>query len=275
MSERILAEAAIEVGHHDTAKWLGLTVNVDTIMATAIAAVIVIALAFVLRAKVTSTGVPSGVQLLWETLTTQMRGQIESAIGMKIAPFVLPLAVALFIFILIANWISVLPVQYGKADGSTHELLKPPAADINFVLALALFVFFCYHAAGIWRRGLIGHPVKLLKGHVAFLAPINLVEELAKPISLSLRLFRQHLRGRHHGRADRVVPAVHHVGAQRDLEDVRPVRRFDPGVHLRASDDSVLQPVDGTGRRPPLKKDVFDPRTTHSPGRSPTSNQGG
>jgi F-type H+-transporting ATPase subunit a len=31
--------------------------------------------------------------------------------------------------------------------------------------------------------------VKLLKGHVAFLAPINLVEELAKPISLSLRLF--------------------------------------------------------------------------------------
>ncbi|MCB0944420.1 MAG: F0F1 ATP synthase subunit A, partial [Mycobacterium sp.] len=172
MSERILAEGAIEVGHHETAQWLGMTVNVDTVLATAIAAVIVIALAFVLRAKVTSTGVPSGVQLLWESLTIQMRGQIESAIGMKIAPFVLPLAVALFIFILVANWISVLPVQYGTADGKTHELLKPPAADINFVLALALFVFFCYHAAGIWRRGLLGHPVKLLKGHVAFLAPI-------------------------------------------------------------------------------------------------------
>jgi F-type H+-transporting ATPase subunit a len=50
-------------------------------------------------------------------------------------------------------------------------------------------VFICYHAAGVWRRGPVGHPVKLLKGHVAFLAPINLVEELAKPISLSLRLF--------------------------------------------------------------------------------------
>src|SRR4029078_930810 len=73
--------------------------------------------------------------------------------------------------------------------GATHELLKPPASDINYVLALALFVFFSYHAAGIWRRGIIGHPVKLLKGHVAFLAPISLVEELAKPISLSLRLF--------------------------------------------------------------------------------------
>jgi F-type H+-transporting ATPase subunit a len=189
MSERILAEAAIEVGHHDTAKWFGLTVNTDTVISTAIAAVIVLALAFFLRAKVTSTGVPGGVQLFWEAITPQMRGQIEQAIGMKIAPFVLPLAVTLFVFILVANWLSVLPVQYSTADGKTHELLTPPAADINFVLALAVFVFLCYHAAGIWRRGLIGHPVKLLKGHVAFLAPINLVEELAKPISLSLRLF--------------------------------------------------------------------------------------
>ena len=189
MSERILAGGAIEVGHHTTAQWFGMTVNTDTVLATAIAAIITLALAFVLRAKVTSTGVPSGVQLFWEAITSQMRGQIEGAIGMKIAPFVLPLAVALFVFILVANWISVLPVQYGTANGGTGELLKPPASDINFVLALALFVFLCYHAAGIWRRGLLGHPVKLLKGHVAFLAPINLVEEIAKPISLSIRLF--------------------------------------------------------------------------------------
>jgi len=189
MSERILAEAAIEVGHHETAHWFGMTVNTDTVLATAIAGVIVIGLAFFLKAKVTSAGVPGGVQLFWEAITTQMRAQIEGSIGMKIAPFVLPLAVALFVFILVANWLSVLPVQYSTADGGTHELLKPPASDINFVLALALFVFLCYHAAGIWRRGVLGHPVKLLKGHVAFLAPINLVEELAKPISLSLRLF--------------------------------------------------------------------------------------
>ncbi len=189
MTETILAEAAIEVGHHETAKWFGMTVNTDTVLATAIAAVIVIGLAFFLRAKVTSTGVPGGVQLFWEAITVQARNQIEGAIGMRIAPFVLPLAVSLFVFILVANWISVLPVQYTTADGATHELLKPPASDINFVLALALFVFVSYHAAGIWRRGIVGHPVKVLKGHVAFLAPINLVEEIAKPISLSLRLF--------------------------------------------------------------------------------------
>jgi F-type H+-transporting ATPase subunit a len=189
MTEKTFADAAIEVGQHDTVKWLGMSVNIDTVLATAIAAVIVIALAFVLRAKVTSSGVPSGLQLFWEAITVQMRNQIETAIGMRIAPFVLPLAVTLFVFILVANWLSVLPVQYTDKSGHTHELLKPPASDINFVLALALFVFVCYHAAGIWRRGIIGYPLRLLRGHVVFLAPINLVEEIAKPISLSLRLF--------------------------------------------------------------------------------------
>ncbi|MCV7301335.1 F0F1 ATP synthase subunit A [Mycobacterium barrassiae] len=182
--------ATIHVGHHTMVfELFGMTFNGDTIMATGITALIVIALAFVLRAKVTSTGVPGGVQLFWEALTIQMRNQIESAIGMKVAPFVLPLAIAIFVFILISNWLAVLPLQYGGADGAAAELYKPPASDINFVLALALFVFVCYHAAGFWRRGIIGHPVKLLKGHVAILAPINIVEELAKPISLALRLF--------------------------------------------------------------------------------------
>ncbi|ANW66075.1 ATP synthase subunit a [Mycolicibacterium murale] len=194
MTETVLAAeeggAAIHVGHHTMVfELFGMTFNGDTIMATAITALIIIGLAFYLKSKVTSTGVPGKVQLFWEALTIQMRGQIESSVGMKVAPFVLPLAVALFAFILISNWLAVFPWQYGGSDGAAAELYKPPASDINFVLALALFVFFFYHAAGVKRRGIIGHPIKVVKGHVAFLAPINIVEELAKPISLALRLF--------------------------------------------------------------------------------------
>lgn len=194
MFETVLAAeeggAPIHVGHHTLVfELFGMTFNGDTILATAITAVIVIGLAFYLKSKVTATGVPGGVQLFWEALTIQMRQQIEQAIGMKVAPFVLPLAVTIFVFILISNWLAVFPLQYGGADGAAAELYKAPASDINFVLALALFVFICYHAAGIWRRGIIGHPIKVVKGHVAFLAPINIVEELAKPISLALRLF--------------------------------------------------------------------------------------
>jgi F-type H+-transporting ATPase subunit a len=93
----------------------------------------------------------------------------------------------------------VLPVQYtDPAGGSPKELFAPPASDINYVLALALFVFLCYHLAGVWRSGPVGYPVKIIKGHVwgtlptvvgVIFSPINVVEELAKPISLSLRLF--------------------------------------------------------------------------------------
>ena len=67
-----------------------------------------------------------------------MRNQIETAIGMRIAPFVLPLAVTIFVFILISNWLSVLPLQYTDKSGHTTELLRSAAADINYVLALAL-----------------------------------------------------------------------------------------------------------------------------------------
>lgn len=137
MTETVLAAeeggAAIHVGHHTMVfELFGMTFNGDTIMATAITALIIIGLAFYLKSKVTSTGVPGKVQLFWEALTIQMRGQIESSVGMKVAPFVLPLAVALFAFILISNWLAVFPWQYG---GSTALPLsstsRPPRTSTS------------------------------------------------------------------------------------------------------------------------------------------------
>ena len=190
MTETILAaESGIQVGHHTEAHWFGLTVNTDTVLSTAIAAVIVLGLAFFLRAKVTSTGVPGGVQLFWEAITVpatqsdRVRDRHEDrAVRAAARGDVVRLHPRRELALRIS-------VQYTDSSGAIHELLKPPASDINFVLALALFVFICYHAAGFWRRGLSAIRCKLLKGHVAIMAPINLVEELAKPISLSLRLF--------------------------------------------------------------------------------------
>lgn len=178
-------EPKIEVGHHATTELWGLTFNIDTIASTVVAAVIVLALAFFLRMKITS-GVPNGVQLFFESVTVGMRNQVESTIGMRVAPFVLPLAVTLFTFILLSNWISVLPMQYGKG-----EFIFPPASDVNFVYALALFVFIFYHGAGIKRRGPGKHVKLLMKGHTGWgpMVLINIIEEIAKPLSLSLRLF--------------------------------------------------------------------------------------
>jgi F-type H+-transporting ATPase subunit a len=179
------AQPKIQVGEHAVAHLFGMAFDVDTIVSTAVAAAIVLALAFYLRIKLTS-GVPNGVQLFFETVTVQMRNQVESAIGMKVAPFALPLAVTLFVFILLSNWLSVLPVQYGHG-----EFIAPPASDINFVYALALLVFIFYQSAGIVRRGPFGHVKQLLKGHTGWgpMVFINIIEEVAKPLSLSLRLF--------------------------------------------------------------------------------------
>lgn len=185
LAEESPDDAKIHVGDHAVASLWGLDFNVDTIVSTAVAALLVLGLAFFLRMRITS-GVPNGVQLFFETVTVQMRDQVESAIGMRVAPFALPLAVTLFTFILLSNWLSVLPVQYGSG-----ELIAPPASDVNFVYALALFVFVFYQGAGVWRRGAASHAKQLLKGHTGWgpMVFINVIEEIAKPLSLSLRLF--------------------------------------------------------------------------------------
>ncbi|NMD56395.1 MULTISPECIES: F0F1 ATP synthase subunit A [Tsukamurella] len=190
MNTNLYAEGSIKVAHYKSFELFGMTFHWDTILATAIAAAIVLILAFILKAKVTSTGVPSGVQLFWEAITIQLRGQVESSIGMRVAPFLLPLAIALFTLILFANWLAVLPQQYTGEGGAPTEIFMPPAADVSFVYALVLVVYLGYHFAGFRTHGIFGYPAKVVKGHALGLAPINVIEELvSKPLSLALRLF--------------------------------------------------------------------------------------
>lgn len=171
--------APIEIGNHSTATFLGLTFNTDTILSTVVAGAVVLILGFVLRARVTSTGVPGKLQVGWETLVKAIEGQVEQMMGLRIAPYVVPLGVALFSFILLSNWIELIP---------TGDHLPAPTADANTTYALALFVIIWLHVASIRHNGVkkyFGHYVKPFP----VLAPLNVLEELAKPVSLSLRLF--------------------------------------------------------------------------------------
>lgn len=166
-----------EIGHHVTLSIGGFVFNLDTIWSSVLAAAVVIGLGLLLRRKVTS-GVPSRLQLVWETVVEQVRSQVADQIG-PTAPFVVPLAISLFMFILIANWIELIP---------TNENLPAPTADVNLTFALAFVVIIWMHVISIRRKGLknylahYGQPYKLL-------IPINVIEEIAKPITLALRLF--------------------------------------------------------------------------------------
>jgi F-type H+-transporting ATPase subunit a len=47
--------------------------------------------------------------VVFETVSDQIERQVERNIGIRTAPFVVPLAVSLFFFILISNWLAILP----------------------------------------------------------------------------------------------------------------------------------------------------------------------
>jgi F-type H+-transporting ATPase subunit a len=169
-----------DVGKHITEKWFGLTVNVDTVLATVIAGAIVLALGFYLRSKATA-GVPDKFQLAFETIIRGVENQVHTSMGDAGDPIV-PLAFTLFVFILIANWLELIPT------GHTPQYLPAPAADVNFTAALAVFVILLMHATWIAKHGLRSYLSHYFKPFKA-LFPINVIEELVKPVTLALRLF--------------------------------------------------------------------------------------
>jgi F-type H+-transporting ATPase subunit a len=166
-------------------EFLGMTFYGDTMWTSTIAAVTVVGAGFYVRSRVTSQ-VPNKVQLAYESLTSYMVEQVQGRMGRGPAEFLAPLTVALFAFILLCNWIGLIP--------SGHpEYLRPPTADVNLAYALAVFVFV---AAWVW--GFREQGTRTLRRFVqpyAALAPLNIIEEIAKPISLSLRLFGNILSG--------------------------------------------------------------------------------
>ncbi|GAC1611648.1 MAG: F0F1 ATP synthase subunit A [Mycobacteriales bacterium] len=176
MSAVVLAE--INVGNHPRATLFGLTVNSDTLISTLLAGAILIGLGLYMRSKITD-GVPGKLQLGFEGLVGYIEDLVESAMGLKVAPFVVPLATTLFAFILISNWVEIVP---------TKDKLISPTSDINLTAALAVLVLAWVHLTGIRKKGLGGYAKSFL-GAPRWLIPFRAIEEVAKPLSLALRLF--------------------------------------------------------------------------------------
>ncbi len=129
-----------------------MTLNGDTITATLIAGAIIVLLGFLVRRKA-SARKPTKLQLFFEAVTEQVEKQVEDSMGIKTAPFVVPLAMALFLFILIANLIAIVPT------GHHPEYVPPPASDVNLTYALALLVIGTMHVVGIRKQ----RPARLLR----------------------------------------------------------------------------------------------------------------
>ena len=179
-------ESSIKIGEHVEREFAGMTFNVDTIWATAFAGLLVVLLGFWARrqlTKKTDDHVPTKLQLLWETIVTQVTREVEANLG-HVNALVVPLAVALFFFILFANWLEILPTELNH---DVH-LLPAPTADTNLTYAMAILVMVGVWGFGISQKGVKGYFKHFVEPYPVLL-PLNVLEELVKPITLALRLF--------------------------------------------------------------------------------------
>jgi len=181
MTFGLLASAKpINVGVAPTFKLLGLTVNKYDVIAALISGLLVICIGLAVRVRITA-GVPAKMQLAFETLSEAISNQVESSIGSK-GRRIVPLAMTLFLFILFCNWLEMLPT------GHNPQYLPAPTGDVNLTYAMALTVIILVHASWIRTQGprhYLGHYFRPFWP----LFPINVIEEIAKPLTLALRLF--------------------------------------------------------------------------------------
>jgi F-type H+-transporting ATPase subunit a len=171
----------IPVGVHATRKIGGLTFNIDTIWTTFVASAILLGLGFYLRSRATA-GVPSKLQLTWELVISNVTEQVENGLGPGYGA-VVPLAVTLFFFILICDWIEILPGLFHNTD-----FFQSPSADVNLTYALAALVFILTTRASYHARGFVGYIRYFFRPPV-WMFPLHVIEELARPLTLALRLF--------------------------------------------------------------------------------------
>jgi F-type H+-transporting ATPase subunit a len=176
----VLASGNITIGdHHGVWHVAGLTIYGDVVWTTLLAAAIVMTLGLLMRRRVTS-GVPGKLQLLWELLVEQISDLASSAIGPEGLPFV-GMGLTIGLFILVCNWLAFIP-------SGDPGFIAPPTGDVNLPLALALIVFFTVHYNSVKARGIGGYFKHYAQPYAA-LTPINIIEEITKPITLTFRLF--------------------------------------------------------------------------------------
>jgi len=119
---------------------------------------------------------PKPMQVLGELIISQLYELTEDALGREKSKTYAPLICSLFMFLLLSNWIGIVP----------H--LEEPTKDLNTPLSLGLMGFVLAHYAGIKNKGLKEYCKEYFQP-IFFMMPLNVIGELAKVISISFRLF--------------------------------------------------------------------------------------
>jgi F-type H+-transporting ATPase subunit a len=142
--------------------------------------IIVLASSLLIMAARQQRLVPTRLQSLGEILVEFIRGMIMDTMGEKGMKF-FPFVATLFVFILFCNLLGLIPGSY-----TVTSQIVVTAGLALFVYSMSIVVGFVLH--GFKFLGILmpaGTPVLLLP----LMVPIELVSQLARPLSLAVRLF--------------------------------------------------------------------------------------
>ena len=166
--------------------WVDLLISPDVVphhvSYAFLAAFILIGIALLLRGSMTL--VPGKVQNVMEVFIDGMLDLSENTIGHKWGTTFFPYICTLFLFILICNFMGLIPG------------LTSPTSHLNMTLALALPVFLLYQFFGFKVHGIsyLRHfmgPIQSLPALplMVLMFVIEVISHLARPVTLSVRLF--------------------------------------------------------------------------------------
>lgn len=166
---------------------------------------------FAQRSTRRMASVPGGAQNLFEWLIEGLYGLLESIIGRHLVEKTFWFFATIFIFILAANWIGLVPgvgtIGWGHMTDHgfviDQPLLRGANADLNMTLAMALVFFACWIVWAVQETGPIGvlkelfapkgdttGALRLLMMVVFFAAGcLEIISILFRPVSLSFRLY--------------------------------------------------------------------------------------
>mgnify|MGYP001558098641 CR=1 FL=1 len=140
--------------------------------------------------------VPGTAQSIVEVVYEGLADLMDSVLGeRKKSEQYLPFVATIFVFILVSNWLGILPGvgSIGIEEGHHFTpLLRSPASDLNFTLALAIISFLTIEITGVLTLGLLKYGGKFVnfRSPVDFaVGLIELVSNLGRLISFSFRLF--------------------------------------------------------------------------------------
>jgi F-type H+-transporting ATPase subunit a len=154
------------------------TVHADTVVVTWLVMAVALIMLGLLAATHPVTIVSKRYSLM-ELIVSYLSDLVVGILGKNGLPFV-PYIISLFLFIFLLNQVGLVPF-----------IGKSPTADINTTAALAISTILLIQAVGIYRQGLGYYKHLFVKPWLLgiFLLPINIIDELARPITLAVRLF--------------------------------------------------------------------------------------